>query len=68
MTTTTETTTTTAAAPPRAGIAITGLAKTFRGPSGPVRAVRGVDLRIAPGETVALFEAGPDGVRNPETD
>jgi ABC-2 type transport system ATP-binding protein len=53
------TTTMTTQAPPEAGIALDGLAKTFRGPSGPVRAVRGVDLRIAPGETVALL--GPNG-------
>jgi ABC-2 type transport system ATP-binding protein len=53
------TTTITTSAPPQAGIALDGLAKTFRGSSGPVRAVRGVDLRIAPGETVALL--GPNG-------
>jgi ABC-2 type transport system ATP-binding protein len=38
-----------------AGIELTGLTKSF----GPVRAVRGIDLRIAPGETVALL--GPNG-------
>jgi ABC-2 type transport system ATP-binding protein len=37
------------------GVALSGLAKSY----GPVRAVRGVDLVIAPGETVALL--GPNG-------
>jgi len=37
------------------GIVLSGLAKSY----GPVRAVRGLDLAIAPGETVALL--GPNG-------
>jgi ABC-2 type transport system ATP-binding protein len=42
-----------------AGIELTRLTKSFRSHQGPVHAVRGIDVRIAPGETVALL--GPNG-------
>ena len=46
---------------PRGGIALTGLTKNF----GDVRAVRGIDLHIAAGETVALL--GPNGAGKSST-
>ncbi len=46
-------------APPVTGVALRGLAKTFQTPTGPVHAVRGVDIVIPAGETVALL--GPNG-------
>lgn len=41
------------------GIELRGLEKTYRSPSGPVYAVRGVDVAVQQGETVALL--GPNG-------
>src|ERR1700734_2019354 len=41
------------------GIRLDGLVKSYRGPQGLIRAVRGIDVAISAGETVALL--GPNG-------
>ncbi|HZO61440.1 MAG TPA: ABC transporter ATP-binding protein [Gaiellaceae bacterium] len=41
------------------GIVLNGLCKTYRTPTGPIEAVRSVDLRAERGETIALL--GPNG-------
>jgi ABC-2 type transport system ATP-binding protein len=43
----------------RTGVRLSGLTKSFRSPQGPVHAVRGIDISIGVGETVALL--GPNG-------
>lgn len=40
-------------------IGLEGLVKSFVGPSGPVRAVRGIDIAIRVSQTIALL--GPNG-------
>jgi ABC-2 type transport system ATP-binding protein len=43
----------------RSGLALRGITKSFRSAAGTIHAVRGIDVSVAPGETVALL--GPNG-------
>src|ERR1700755_3297496 len=46
-------------APERNALTVTGLRKTFEAENAPVRALRGVDLAVGPGECIAVM--GPSG-------
>jgi putative ABC transport system ATP-binding protein len=46
-------------APQQPALTVTGLRKTFEAENAPVRALRGVDLTVAPGEFIAVM--GPSG-------